>query len=61
VSMWSGFDTEASTPFEQGNKLAFRFKTTCKRDHSRVVFEGENIPGIEWIKIIEDLVYFEGD
>jgi hypothetical protein len=48
-----------TTQIEQGDRLAFRFKTTGTRDNSPFVFEGVNILRIEGDKVVEDWVYFD--
>jgi predicted SnoaL-like aldol condensation-catalyzing enzyme len=53
------FHTEAVDLIEQGNKLAYRFKTTGKRDNALVMFEGVNIFRIEGGKAVEDWVYLD--
>jgi ketosteroid isomerase-like protein len=55
----SDFHTEAIDTIEQGDRLAFRFKTTGTRDNSPFVFEGVNILRIEGDKVVEDWVYFD--
>ena len=55
----AGFHTEAADTIEQGNKLAYRFKTTGKRDDAPVMFEGVNILRIEGGKVVEDWVYLD--
>jgi hypothetical protein len=51
--------TEAVDTIEQGDKLAFRFKTTGKRDNAPFTFEGVNILRIEENRVVEDWVYFD--
>ena len=58
-SALADFHTEATDTIEQGNKVAFRFKTTGKRDNAPVMFEGVNILRIERGKIVDDWVYFD--
>jgi predicted SnoaL-like aldol condensation-catalyzing enzyme len=53
------FQTEATDIIEQGNKIAFRFKTTGKGGSGPVIFEGVNILRLEGDKIVEDWVYFD--
>jgi ketosteroid isomerase-like protein len=55
----SDFHTEAIDMIEQGDKLAFRFKTTGKRGNAPFVFEGVNILRIEGGRVVEDWVYFD--
>lgn len=55
----ANFHTEATDIIEQGNKVAFRFKTTGKSGNAPVVFEGVNILRIEGGKVAEDWVYFD--
>lgn len=55
----SGFHTEAVALIEQGNNLAYRFKTTGKRDNAPVMFEGVNILRIEGGRVVEDWVYLD--
>ena len=58
-SALSEFHTEATDIIEQGNKLAFRFKTTGKRGQAPVTFEGVNILRIEGGRVVEGWVYFD--
>jgi ketosteroid isomerase-like protein len=58
-SALSDFHTEAIDLIEQGDKLAFRFKTTGKRGNAPFVFEGVNILRIEGGRVVEDWVYFD--
>jgi ketosteroid isomerase-like protein len=53
------FQTEAADVIEQGNKVAFRFRTTGKHNNSVVVFEGVNILHIQGGKIVENWVYYD--
>jgi len=55
----SEFHTEAIDVIEQGDKVAFRFKTTGKRGNAPFVFEGVNILHIEGGRVVEDWVYFD--
>jgi ketosteroid isomerase-like protein len=55
----ANFHTEATDIIEQGNKVAFRFKTTGKSGNAPVVFEGANILRIEGGKVAENWVYFD--
>jgi len=55
----ANFHSEVPEIIEQGNKVAFRFKTTGKGRSGPVVFEGVNILRIEGNKIVEDWVYFD--
>ena len=58
-SSLSEFHTETIDMIEQGDKLAFRFKTTGRRGNAPFIFEGVNILRIEGGKIAEDWVYFD--
>lgn len=58
-SILSDFHTEATDTIEQGDKIAYRFKTTGQRDNTPIVFEGVNILRIEGGKVVEDWVYFD--
>ena len=58
-SVLSEFHTEAVDVIEQGDKLAFRFKTTGKRGNAPFIFEGVNIFRIEGHKFVENWVYFD--
>ena len=53
------FHSETSDVIEQGNKVAFRFRTTGKKDGRPIVFEGVNILRIEGNRIAEDWVFFD--
>ena len=55
----SNFQTKATDTIEQGNKLAFRFKTMGKRNNAPFVFEGVNILRIEGNIVVEDWIYFD--
>jgi predicted SnoaL-like aldol condensation-catalyzing enzyme len=55
----TNYHSEATDIIEQGNKIAFRFKTTGKSNSGPVVFEGVNILRIEDSKIVEDWVYLD--
>jgi predicted SnoaL-like aldol condensation-catalyzing enzyme len=55
----ANFHTEATDIIEQGNKIAFRFKTTGKSNGRPVIFEGVNILRVEGNKVVEDWVYFD--
>jgi ketosteroid isomerase-like protein len=55
----SDFHTQATDTIEQGNKLAFRFKTTGKRGNAPFVFEGVDILRIEGNEVVEDWIYFD--
>jgi ketosteroid isomerase-like protein len=55
----SDFHTEAIDVIEQGDKVAFRFKTTGRRGNAPFVFEGVNILHIEGGRVVEDWVYFD--
>ena len=55
----ANFHTETPEVIEQGNKIAFRFKTTGKGLKGPVVFEGVNILTTEGNRIVEDWVYFD--
>ena len=55
----SDFHTEAIDPIEQGDKIAYRFRTTGRHNNARVVFEGVNIVRIEGGKVVEDWVFFD--
>jgi len=55
----SDFHTEATDTIEQGSKLAFRFKTTGRRDNAPFAFEGVNILRIDGDRVVEDWVYFD--
>ena len=57
----SDFQTEAVDVIEQGNKLAYRFKTTGKRNNAPVMFEGVNILRIEGGRVVEDWVYLDAN
>jgi ketosteroid isomerase-like protein len=50
---------EVMEVIEQGNKVAYRFRTTGKRDGALVVLEGANILRVEGGKIVENWVYFD--
>jgi ketosteroid isomerase-like protein len=58
-AMLVDFHTEAADVIEQGNKVAFRFRTTGKRNNSGSVFEGVNILHIQGGKVVEDWVYYD--
>jgi len=58
-AMLANFHTEATDVIEQGNKIAFRFKTRGKAESGPVVFEGVNILHVEGNKVVEDWVYFD--
>jgi ketosteroid isomerase-like protein len=58
-SSLSDFHTEVIDMIEQGDKLAFRFKTSGRRGNAPFIFEGVNILRIEGGKIVEDWVYFD--
>jgi ketosteroid isomerase-like protein len=58
-SIVSDFHTEATDTIEQDDKIAYRFKTTGKRDNTPIIFEGVNIVRIEGGKVVEDWVYFD--
>jgi ketosteroid isomerase-like protein len=58
-SSLSDFHTEVVDMIEQGDKLAFRFKTTGKRGNAPFIFEGVNILRIAGGRIAEDWVYFD--
>lgn len=58
-SALSGFHTEALDTIEQGNRVAFRFRTTGKQNNVQLVFEGVNVLRIEGGKIAEDWVYYD--
>jgi predicted SnoaL-like aldol condensation-catalyzing enzyme len=53
------FHSEVPDIIEQGDRIAFRFKTTGKAHNGSVVFEGVNILRVEGNKIVEDWVYFD--
>ena len=55
----AGFHTEAVDLIEQGDKVAYRFRTTGKRNNAPVMFEGVNILHIEGGKVVEDWVYLD--
>jgi predicted SnoaL-like aldol condensation-catalyzing enzyme len=55
----ANYQSEATDIIEQGNKIAFRFKTTGKSNSGPVTFEGVNILRVEGNKIVEDWVYFD--
>ena len=55
----ANFHTESTDIIEQGNKVAFRFKTTGKSGNAPVVFEGVNILRVEGGKVVEDWAYFD--
>jgi predicted SnoaL-like aldol condensation-catalyzing enzyme len=57
--MLANFHTEATDIIEQGNKIAFRFKTKGKSNSGPVIFEGVNILRVEDGKVVEDWVYFD--
>ncbi|MGB2662970.1 MAG: ester cyclase [Candidatus Acidiferrum sp.] len=58
-NMLLDFHTEATDTIEQDDKIAYRFKTTGKRDNAPFVFEGVNILRMEGGKVVEDWVYFD--
>jgi ketosteroid isomerase-like protein len=58
-TMLLDFHTEVADTIEQGDMIAYRFKTTGKRDNAPFIFEGVNIVRIEGDKVIEDWVYFD--
>lgn len=58
-SALSGFHTEALETIEQGNNVAFRFRTTGKHNNAEVVFEGMNFLRVEGGRIAEDWVYYD--
>jgi predicted SnoaL-like aldol condensation-catalyzing enzyme len=58
-SMLAGFRTEATDIIEQGNKIAFRFKTTGTSDSGPVTFEGINVLRVEGNQVVEDWVCFD--
>jgi SnoaL-like polyketide cyclase len=58
-SALSGFPTEALETIEQGNNVAFRFRTTGKHNNAEVVFEGMNLLRVEGGRIVEDWVYYD--
>jgi predicted SnoaL-like aldol condensation-catalyzing enzyme len=55
----TNFHTEATDIIEQGNKVAFRFKTNGKGATGPVSYEGVNILRVEGNKVVEDWVYFD--
>lgn len=55
----SDFHSEARDVIEQGNKVAFRFRTTGEKDGKPIVFGGVNILRIEGNRIAEDWVFFD--
>jgi ketosteroid isomerase-like protein len=55
----SDFHTEVIDMIEQGDKLAFRFKTSGRRGNAPFIFEGVNILRFEGGKIVENWVYFD--
>jgi ketosteroid isomerase-like protein len=55
----SNFHSEAMDTIEQGNRLAFRFRTTGNRNSASIVFEGVNIMRLEGGRVVEDWVYFD--
>jgi len=57
--MLANFHSEVTDIIEQGNKIAFRFKTTGKSGSGPVIFEGVNIMRVEGNKLVEDWVYFD--
>lgn len=58
-AMLAQFHTEAADVIEHGNQVAFRFRTTGKRNNAVVVFEGVNILHIHGGKVVEDWVYYD--
>jgi ketosteroid isomerase-like protein len=58
-SSLSDFHTEVIDMIEQGDKLAFRFKTSGRRGNAPFIFEGVNILRFEGGKIVENWVYFD--
>lgn len=58
-SMLSDFHTEPIDMIEQGDRVAYRFRTSGKRNNVPVVFEGVNILRVEGDKVVEDWVYFD--
>ena len=58
-SSLSDFHTEVVDMIEQGDKLAFRFKTTGKRGNAPFIFDGVNILRMAGGRIAEDWVYFD--
>jgi predicted ester cyclase len=55
----ANFHSEATDIIEQGNKVAFRFKTSGKGASGPVSYEGVNILHVEGNKVVEDWVYFD--
>jgi ketosteroid isomerase-like protein len=55
----SEFHSEVHDFIEQGDKAAFRFRTTGKKDGKPIEFEGANIIRIEGNRIAEDWVFFD--
>ena len=55
----ANYHSEVTDIIEQGNKIAFRFKTTGKGKSGPVTFEGVNIMHVEGNKIVEDWVYLD--
>jgi len=53
------FHSELHDVIEQGNKVAFRFRTTGKKDGRTIEFEGANILRIEGNRIADDWVFFD--
>ncbi|MGB9514123.1 MAG: ester cyclase, partial [Candidatus Acidiferrum sp.] len=58
-SRLSEFRTESMDAVEQGNKIAFRFRTTGKHNNLAIVFEGVNILHVYNGKILEDWVFYD--
>ena len=55
----ANYHSEATDIIEQGDRIAFRFKTTGKSKSGPVTFEGVNFLRVEGNKVVEDWVYFD--
>jgi predicted ester cyclase len=53
------FHTESQDLVEQGDKIAFRFRTTGNHKGQKIEFEGANIIRVEGDRIAEDWVYYD--
>jgi predicted SnoaL-like aldol condensation-catalyzing enzyme len=55
----ANYQSETTDIIEQGDKIAFRFRTTGKGRSGPVVFEGVNIMRVEGNQFVEDWIYFD--
>jgi ketosteroid isomerase-like protein len=53
------FHTELVDVIEQGDRIAFRFRTSGKHNGQPITFEGVNVVRFEGDRIAEDWIYYD--